>query len=681
MNVLITGGTGFIGSRLVRELLKPEHDCDTIYLLVRPSSMEKAQLQLAKVLSPEPDTPFDDLPFRHRIKLVEGDLRQPNLGVSEEQVADLQGKVDHFFHLAAIYDLKADAEIQIATNIQGTRHAVQCATSLQVKHLHLMSSIAAAGWYPGVFREDMFDEATRLDHPYFSTKHESERVVREQQDVPWRIYRPSFVVGDSRTGEMDKVDGPYYFFKAIQSLRELLPPWLPLLGVEGGRFNIVPVDYVVKAMAHLALLPDLDGETFHLVDQNHWRFGDLINLFSKAAHAPQFQTRINARMFQFIPPAVQKTLLSTPPVNQFMDELLDSIGIPKALFGFINWPTKYDDRSARKYLDEAGIQVPELDRYAWRLWDYWERHLDPALKLNETLESQVIGKNVLITGGSSGIGKATAMALAQAGANVIICARNEEKLQAAHAEIEAQTSQKKDVQPKIHSFNCDITQESDVADMFGRIENQLGGVDFLINNAGHSIRRSVMNSLDRIHDFERTINLNYMAGVRVTLKCLPLMEKRGGGQIINISSIGVLSNAPRFSAYVASKAALEAFSRCAAAELADHDIRFTNINMPLVRTPMIAPTTLYNHVPTLSPDEAAELVLKAIIDKPERLATKLGMLAEVVHAISPRALQLIMNTAFRLFPESTTNAATGEKDKTPSPAQVMFATLMSGVHW
>jgi NAD(P)-dependent dehydrogenase (short-subunit alcohol dehydrogenase family) len=487
------------------------------------------------------------------------------------------------------------------------------------------------------------------------------------------------VVGDSTTGEMDKIDGPYYLFKSIKSIRNNVPQWTPLLGVEGGRFNIVPVDFVVKAMSHLAFVPGQDGQTFHLTDNQHWRFGDLLNLFARSAHAPEFEMRINARLFDFLPPIIRQGVLTAPGVSDIVDEMLNSIGIPKDFFSFLNWPTKYDNRRAEALLDEAGITVPALDTYVNRLWDYWERNLDPELFAEQNLEERLNGKVVLITGGSSGIGKATALRLSKAGATVVICARNAETLRSAHVEIEQAGG-------KVYSVQADITQENDVQKLFDMIEMEFSGLDFLINNAGHSIRRSVMQSLDRLHDFERTINLNYLAAVSMTLKSLPLMERRHSGHVINISSIGVLSNSPRFSAYVGSKAALEAFSRCAAAEMADHKIFFTNINMPLVRTPMIAPTALYDHVPTLTPDEAAELVVEAVLTRPERLSTKLGKFAEIVHALSPKLQRQILNAAFRLFPEQAQKQDVDTDDvpkprPVPSPAQLIFATLMKGVHW
>ncbi|MBP8296691.1 MAG: SDR family NAD(P)-dependent oxidoreductase, partial [Burkholderiales bacterium] len=180
-----------------------------------------------------------------------------------------------------------------------------------------------------------------------------------------------------------------------------------------------------------------------------------------------------------------------------------------------------------------------------------------------------------------------------------------------------------------------------------------------------------------------TMSVNYFGALRLTLALLPAMQKKRAGQVINISSIGVLTNAPRFSAYVASKAALDAFARCAASEFADVGIKFTTINMPLVRTPMIAPTKIYQNVPTLSPDEAADMIVQAIVYKPVRIATRLGTFGEVLHALMPRVAQIVMNTSFRMFPDS--DAAKGRKDgdKPPeqTPDQIAFQQLLRGVHF
>jgi NAD(P)-dependent dehydrogenase (short-subunit alcohol dehydrogenase family) len=214
------------------------------------------------------------------------------------------------------------------------------------------------------------------------------------------------------------------------------------------------------------------------------------------------------------------------------------------------------------------------------------------------------------------------------------------------------------------------------------LDRNHGGVDFLINNAGRSIRRAIESSYDRFHDFERTMQLNYFGCLRVTMGLLPGMVAKRKGHVVNISSIGVLTNAPRFSAYVASKAALDAWTRCASSEFADQGITFTTINMPLVRTPMIAPTKIYNNVPTLSPEEAADMIAQACIYKPVRIATRLGIFGQLLHALAPRVAQIVMNTSFRMFPDSATPP---RATRAPSPScraeAIAMQQMMRGIHF
>ncbi|MCM2337682.1 MAG: SDR family NAD(P)-dependent oxidoreductase, partial [Lysobacter sp.] len=288
----------------------------------------------------------------------------------------------------------------------------------------------------------------------------------------------------------------------------------------------------------------------------------------------------------------------------------------------------------------------------------------------------VRGKVVVITGGSSGIGLSTAAKVAAAGATTIIVARGEEELFKARDAMRASGG-------KVFAYTADLSDMADCDRLVKAVLEEHGKVDILVNNAGRSIRRSIELSYDRFHDFERTMQLNYFGSLRLIMGFLPGMTERRRGHIINISSIGVLANSPRFSAYVASKAALDAFSRCAQGELSSKGISFTTINMPLVKTPMIAPTKMYDSVPTLTPEEAADLVVKGIIERPSRIATRLGIFASLINGLAPKAYEVVMNTAFELFPDSA--AAKGDKkalrDEQPSNEQIAFASLMRGVHW
>ena len=669
INYFITGASGFIGKRLTAKILARTDT--TVYFLSRATG-PKGDKQRAALLE------FWGVDEKRAVAVM-GDMTQADLGVSAADKKKLSGKIRHFFHLAAIYDLKATAEEQQAGNIDGTRNAVQFANAIKAGCFQHVSSIAAAGLYEGVWREDMFDEAENLDHPYFSTKHDSEGIVRKECAGAWRVYRPGLVVGDSKTGEMDKIDGPYYFFKLIQKLRKLLPPWMPTIGIEGGRINIVPVDFVVDAMDHIAHLEKGDGKAFHLTDPNPKRVGDVLNTFARAAHAPRMEMRINAALFGFIPRGIKKGVMSLTPAKRIRHALMKDLGLPEDMLQFVNYPTRFDSRETEKALKGTGITCPPLDSYAWVLWDYWERHLDPDLFIDRTLKGKVKGRVVMITGGSSGIGLAAAHKIVEAGATVIIVARDPEKLAVAQQEIEASCKNG----GKVFTYSADVADEAQCAKFAALVIEKHGGVDILVNNAGRSIRRAIENAYDRFHDFERTMSVNYFGALRVTMSFLPGMQKKRRGHVINVSSIGVLTNAPRFSAYVASKAALDAFTRCASSEFADTGIKFTTINMPLVRTPMIAPTKIYNNVPTLSPEEAADLIVEAIVYEPVRIATRLGIFGEVLHALMPRIAQIVMNTSFRMFPDSDAakNKEKGAPSAEPTADQVAFQQLLRGIHF
>jgi NAD(P)-dependent dehydrogenase (short-subunit alcohol dehydrogenase family) len=295
------------------------------------------------------------------------------------------------------------------------------------------------------------------------------------------------------------------------------------------------------------------------------------------------------------------------------------------------------------------------------------------------LHQAVNKKVVVVTGATSGIGQEAALKLAAAGARVLLVARTPEKLKDTQDQITASGG-------KASCYRCDISDQADCDRLVEKVLEEQGRVDILINNAGRSIRRSVEHSFDRFHDYERTMQLNYFGALKLIMGFTPGMLERGHGQVINISSIGVLASPPRFSAYVASKSALDAFSWCAGAEFAHRNVNFTTINMPLVKTPMIAPTKLYDAFPTLTPDQAADLVMKAIIEKPKRVATNLGLAGAVAQALAPKTSEFILNQAYHLFPESAASSGTDEEKNAPGKtpkdlARQIFAQILPGVHW
>ena len=288
--------------------------------------------------------------------------------------------------------------------------------------------------------------------------------------------------------------------------------------------------------------------------------------------------------------------------------------------------------------------------------------------LADSLPGVTRDKTVLITGASSGIGEAAAVKIGRAGGTVLLVARTEEKLKETKRKIEA-------VGGIAFVHPADLSNPEDIDRMADEVLRQHGHVDILINNAGRSIRRSVGRSYDRFHDYERTMQVNYFGPVKLILDLLPIMRERKSGHIINISSIGLQTNTPRFAAYLASKAALDAFSRSIGPEIIGDGVHVTTVYMPLVRTPMIAPTKIYDRFPTLSPDEAAEMITDAIRKRPKRVATTLGNLGQLTYAIAPGAQDLVVHEAVKLFPEG------GDPVQKESAEHRAFVRATRGVHW
>ncbi len=662
MSYFVTGATGFIGRRLVTELVNNRRG--TIWVLVRPGSEEKLEK------------------FRYRwnnssrIKAVPGQLTEMGLGVDPQWVAEHKGEIKHFFHLAASYDMTATKKQNDALNTGGTRHALQLAEALDAGCFNFTSSIAASGEYQGTYTEDMFDVGQKFASDYHRTKFESEKLVRETSTVPWRVYRPSMVLGDSETGEIDKIDGPYYFFTLIKRMRDYLPGWLPSVPAPGFTMtNVVPVDYVAKAIDALAHKPGLDNRAFHLVNPTPQRNLDILEAFSEAAKSPHLKVALDGRIAEFVPTrAIQVALAkatSTGPGEAIARQTLGRFGIPSEVLAHVSLPTVYDSRATVEALEGTGVELPAFRSYAATLWDYWEQNLDPDIKADKASTRALTGKTVVITGASSGIGKATALRVALHGGIPILVARGKEKLEQTKGDIEV-------IGGTAHVYTCDLSDLEDIDRLAALIVKNHTRVDFLVNNAGRSIRRSLRLSMDRFHDFERTMQLNYFGAIRLIMGLTPALT--GGGHVVNISSIGVQTNPPRFAAYVASKAALDAWSRVVSSELIGDGISFTSIHMPLVRTPMIAPTKIYKKFPTISSSQAADLVLKAMRDKPTELNTLVGTAGEITHAIAPTVAFRVLNQAYKMFPDSA--AARGEKAADDvTKQQRALATILRGVHW
>ncbi|OBK48450.1 SDR family oxidoreductase [Mycobacterium kubicae] len=629
MRYVVTGGTGFIGRRVVARLLQTQPDA-LVWVLVRRESLGRFE-RLA-------------VHWGDRVRPLVGDLAE--LRLSDETLAEL-GRVDHVVHCAAIYDITAGEAEQRAVNVEGTRAVIELTQRLGAA-LHHVSSIAVAGDFAGEYTEADFDVGQQLPTPYHRTKFEAELLVRSTDGLRYRIYRPAVVVGDSQTGEMDKIDGPYYFFGVLAKLA-VLPSLTPILLPDTGRTNIVPVDYVVDAIVALMHSPGRDGQTFHLTAPKTIGLRGIYRGVAKAAGLPALRGSL--------PQSVATPVLKVRGRAKVLRNMAATqLGIPAEVFDVVELAPTFVSDETRTALRGTGIEVPEFSTYAPKLWHYWAAHLDPDRARRDDPAGSLVGRHVIITGASSGIGRASAIAIAERGATVFALARNGDALDELVAEIRSRGGQ-------AYAFTCDVTDsvsvEHTIKDILGRFDH----VDYLVNNAGRSIRRSVANATDRLHDYERVMSVNYFGAVRMVLALLPHWRERRFGHVVNVSSAGVLARNPQYSSYLPTKAALDAFAEVVASETLSDHITFTNIHMPLVKTPMIVPSRRLNPVPAISPERAAAMVVRALVDKPVRIDTPLGTLAQVGHYFAPRTSRRILHQLYLGYPDSA--AARGVSSPEP----------------
>lgn len=336
MAYLVTGATGFIGRFLVPQLRN--HDGD-IHVLVRPGldSADRFTCCAREWAGGE------------RIRPVHGDLGAPGLGIDPAWLDEHRGTIDHVFHLAAGYDLTHRGG--------GTRHVVDVAADLRAGLLHHVSTIEVAGMFQGLFTEDMFDQGQVLATPNQRTKFEAERIVRES-GLDWRIYRPSIVIGHSRTGEIDRIDGPYYFFRLLRMAAQL-PRILPVLVPKLGETNMVPVDFVARALAYLAHKDGPNSTTYHLVDPRRQSAAEALNLFADEAGSPH--------LVEVMPKRTLEMVLRVPGAHW----VLPRVGVPQDVLAHSEFTCWFDCRRTTAALADTDIKVPPLAGYAPLIWKYW----------------------------------------------------------------------------------------------------------------------------------------------------------------------------------------------------------------------------------------------------------------------------------------------------------------------
>ncbi len=658
---LVTGANGFLGKHLVDRLIQNGHD---ITLLVRnPDCSDKKRLvdhwhqQAAMVQHHGRDA---------NIRIWNGDVRKPDLGVDANLlVTDFH----HIYHLAAIYDLGADETLTLDTNVGGTQHLLKKLDDDKFSGcLHFVSSIAVAGDFKGEFSERMFEQDQKHDHVYNRSKYESEKLVREkrstQNGYEIRIYRPSAIVGHSKTGEMDRIDGPYYGFLAITAMKKILPPWLPLVAPKNRTLmDMVPVDYVADGIYFLSMmeknqLPD-DLFCFHLTDPQAPTMTRAIKLLLKAADGPRIQFTFSTDWAKaYLGVIAQASNLKS--IELVKQGLLNSLNIPLQIFDAMMPDVRFGAGETIRLLKKKGVVLQPFDAYVPILWDYYNRHLDPQRTKEESSRRAFQGKVVVITGGSEGIGFASAKRCVTYGAKVILVARKQEKLNQALLELAPIAEQNGGT---IETRTCDIAKLDECDKLVTYILKQHGYVDILFNNAGLSIRRSIGKSLNRFHDFQRTMQTNYFGSLRILLGLLPSMVERTSGHILYSSTMGTLAPTPRFGAYLASKSAMDALQDSMAAEYADRNIHFTSIKYPMVKTGMLASTSDYDDMPAATPKFAAQMFVDAVLNKPSKQMTGTGLMIGISNLLTPKVMTQLYNYAYKIWPDEQGDFPEMEQDR------------------
>ncbi|GAC56662.1 putative oxidoreductase [Gordonia hirsuta DSM 44140 = NBRC 16056] len=626
----VTGGSGFLGRRVLARLLA--QDGAEITVLVRGGSLPKLSAALERIDGGD------------RIVTAVGDLTDDGLGLTDGSAL---GPFDHVIHLGGIHDFDADEAAVRPVNVDGTARVAEFAAAHGAV-LHHVSSTFVAGDHDGDFTEDDFDLGQDFPTPYHRSRFDAERIVRDTEGLRWRIYRPSSIVGDSATGEADRIDGLYHFFPSLTEIGQL-PLILPVPVLDIGDVNVVPVDYVADALvALLPHRPDETGLVFHLADPVRRTVTELFNTLAPVLGAP--------RGFGVMPRIAARAMMAATghnPLRPGRDLLVQQLGIPPVLLDVVSVPVHISATATVEVLERLGVSLPDFGTYLPTVWSYWYRHLDPGRHRRTDPRGPLVSKNIVITGGSSGIGKATARMCITRGANVILVSHEPEQLSAVAEELNAEVPKPGLPLGRACAYVADITDESLVRTLVKSIIAEHDHIDVLVNNAGRSIRRSSVNALDRAHDYQRMMAVNYFGAVYLTLSVLPHMIERQSGHIVNVSDVLVQSRGARFGAYAASKAALEAFADATAAETLSDHVTFTNVRLPLTRTRMIAPTRAYESRRGIwGVDKAAHRVLKAIVERPKQVTSLVGDLADLGHRTAPRLTNRIKHQEYLWFGES-----------------------------
>jgi thioester reductase-like protein/NADP-dependent 3-hydroxy acid dehydrogenase YdfG len=627
MIYFVTGGTGQIGRFLIPRLLERG---GTVYLLVSATALgEFARLRIAWGASDAQLVP------------VVGDLTRMRLGVSQQMQGKLKHKLDHFFHLATRFDIGADGEAQAKSNVDVVRRALGLAESLHAGCFHLLSSTAAAGRYSGTFSEQMFGEAQKLENPYYANYHYAERLVRNVTRIPWRIYRPGIIVGNSDDGRVTEANGLYYFFEALRSLGEALPPWERGVIADGGHLNLVPADYVGEALDHLAHLKKRNGECFMLTHPLGTSAGQVMQLLVRLAGGPGLAVVPQRLPYWLV------ALRPGAPGYGLIERFLAPFSVPVEALALVTSPTRFDGSTTQVLLEQGDIHCPDFEDYAEELWRYWQDKVsDPAKRgallarvvdgvrgrRNPTALSRAVkGRIVVVAGATGKLGRECALQLGEAGAVVIIVGSGKRRLQTL-----VERFVRIGVSPP-PVYTGDVTDPVACASVVQRVLRDYGHVDVLLNcdkQAGSGTDRARASG---------TEGESQLAASHLVSGFSPSMVARRQGHIVNVVAGGVLDSAALHDpsallslvSTAASIAAKDVFSALLSAQLASCGVRYSHVALPALRQPADSSRRWVDDLLSITPDAAAQRVLKTLADQPTGMFRALGLTGSVVQGLAP----------------------------------------------
>lgn len=346
--IFLTGFPGFIGTRLVRELIKRDHDLEVV-TLIQQKFLHSAEAARSKISEEIPES-------SKRIEFVFGDITQENFGMSDTN--SVSSQVTGIFHLAAAYDLAVSRTIGMKVNVEGTKNIVEFAKRCKnLKRLDYVSTAYISGDFTGNFSEDDFDRGQKFKNYYEETKFLAEKVIRDAKDIPSVIYRPGIVVGDSKTGEISKYDGPYYVLQTMQALPNLFP--FPKIGSGNAEVNLVPIDFVINALAALSAENGALNNTYHLTDPTPLEVSELQSMFARA---------LGKRFINYpFPPVLARKAMSISLVRRIYK-------MPAQLVDYFVHSVHYESINTTAALRKLGVVCPSFSDYFNNLLSFFQSH-------------------------------------------------------------------------------------------------------------------------------------------------------------------------------------------------------------------------------------------------------------------------------------------------------------------